>query len=396
MIAQLLHRAAEWFESTSELRSHLAVLNGSDGAVAVNQRTAMGLTAMYAATNVISSAVAVLPVQIKSRRTAEDVDTDTDAYRLLASTPNPYQTPMVFRQTLMVNTLFWGNGFAFIQRDPTTYAPLALYPLQTDEVQARRENGQMMYLVRMKGGETFDVDSDHMVHVLAMSFDGVTGLNPIEYARRTIGTAIGLEEYAARVFANGGMMGGIIETPKMKPEAIDAFAKAWTANYTGIKNAFKVAMLPDGMKFHPGTHTTPESAQALESRVHQLREIARLFNVPPHMVGDLERATFSNIEHQAIQFQQQCVRPWTVRVEQEMERKLLTEEQRRAVQIRFNLDSLLRADTTQRYTAHNLALTGGWKTVNEVRALEGLPPVAGGDVLRAPLNTAPISGPPTA
>jgi hypothetical protein len=170
------------------------------------------------------------------------------------------------------------------------------------------------------------------------------------------------------------------------------FAKKFREKYTGPENAWKVAVLESGMDYKPTT-VDPEKSQALEQRVHQIREVCRIYRVPAHKVNDLERSTNNNIEHQAMEFVTDCLMPWVVKWEAECERKLFLEREKPELEVKLNLDALLRGDTKSRYEAHNLAIQAGFKTPNECRAAEGLPPIEGGDVLRFPLNTAPVGQP---
>jgi hypothetical protein len=222
---------------------------------------------------------------------------------------------------------------------------------------------------------------------MGLTLDGFTGLSPIQYARQTIGLSLATEKFAAKFFSNGGHLGGVLEMPaNMNPQAKEHFLEQWKKNYTGAENAMKTAMLLPGMKYN-ATGTDPEKGQMLGTRVHQRREIAAVFRVPLHMVGDTEKASYASIEVQNLEFHQQAVQPWVTALEAEANRKLLLEVEKPKLELKFNMDSRLRASTNERYDAHGKAITGGFMTPNEARRFENLPPLQGGDQLRLPLNT---------
>jgi HK97 family phage portal protein len=355
----------------------------SDSGIPVDELTALTASAVWACVSVISDGIAALPVHVLASADATK-QIDHPVYHLLHDSPNEYMTSSTFRQTFLLNLLLWGNGYAFIDKDELG-RPIALYPLRSCDVWPMRQNGQLVYIARV-GTMMTTVYPDQMLHVLGMSIDGIVGLSPIAYARQTVGLSIAMERYAAKFFSNGGNLSGILKLPpNMNDDAKKAFVQAWREQHTGVENLLKIGVLPDGFGFTP-TGTDPEQAQMLDTRVHQVRETARIFRVPLHKIGDLERATFSNIEHQSLEFVQDCLMPWVVRFEQECNRKLFLSREAAMFDVKFNFDALLRGDTKSRYESYNLALQGCWQTVNEIRAKEGLPPTAGGDVLRTPLN----------
>lgn len=361
----------------------------NDSKIPVSEELSLTVSAVWSAVSCIGDSFAALPAHIVDGKGAPQ--TTHPLYRLFHDSPNGYMTASTFRSAMMLNALLWGNGYAFIEKDPVTARPIALYPLLARVTQPQRINGQLFYRT-IVNGRSWPLSADQVFHVLGQSFDGIVGLSPIKYAGQTVGLSLALERFAARFFGSGANIGGVFEMPPgTTPDAQKAFIDQWRKAYTSLDGAFRVAPLPPGTKFTP-TSVDPQKAQSIESRVHQIREVARIFRVPPHKIGDLERATFSNIEQQQLEFQQEGIRPWAIRWEQEANRKLLLTAEQATLELRFNLDSLLRADTQARYTAHNIGLQAGFLTVNEVRARENLPPVEGGDVLRVPLNMGPASG----
>lgn len=361
-------------------------MGSSVAGVEVNAQTALFADAVWACVAVITDAIAGLPVHIKNVDTGEKVKAHSIA-RLLRNEPNPEMTAASFRTALMVNLLLHGAAYAFVER--VGGQPVGLYPLQSANTYPARQNGKLQY-VTIIDGKQHVLRPEQVIAITGLTFDGITGLSPVRYAAKQIGLSLVASTFAEKAFASGGNLGGLIETPPITAEAQSSFLESWRRNHAGIDNALKVAALPTGWKFTP-TSTTPDKAQLLDTRIHQVRVIARIFKVPLHMIGDLERATFSNIEHQAIEFQQRTITPHIIRLEQELSRKLLRDDEQDTLAVSFNLDSLLRADTKARYEAHNLGLQGGWLTRNEVRRMEDLPPIDDGDTPLVPLNMGPAS-----
>lgn len=354
----------------------------NDTSVDVSEELALTVSAVWSAVTCISDSFASLPAHIIDAKAERNLNHPLAS--IFNATPNEFMTAATFRTAMMMNALLWGNAYAFIAKDGAR--AVGLYPLLARlTTPARAADGSLWYRTNLAGRSAW-LSPDQVFHVLGPSLDGITGLNPIQYARQTVGLSLVLERCAAKFFGSGANIGGVIEAPPgMPPAAQKSFLENWTKAYTSIDGAFKIAAMPPGIKFHP-TSVDPEKSQAIQSRVHQIREVARIYHIPPHKLGDLERATFSNIEHQQVEYQQEAIQPWAIRWEQEANRKLLLEAERPLLELTFNLDSLLRADTAARYGAHNIGLQAGFLTVNEVRRKENLPPVAGGDVLRVPLN----------
>lgn len=361
----------------------------ADSGVTVNETVALTASAVYACITVISNAIAALPVHVLKRETGDKQPTHRVA-QLLAGEPNEYQTAPAWRETMLLQLLLWGNCYSFIERDELA-RPIGLLPLRSDRTRAvRTPGGQLAYSTTLTSG-SYDLSPADVFHLANISLDGITGLSPIQLARQNVGLSLALERFAAKFFGNNAHTGGVLTVPNLKTDGMKAFVKAFREQYGGPENSWKTAVLEAGMTYTP-TQVDPEKSQALQQRVHQLREVARIYRCPLHKIGDLERATFSNIEFQAMEFVQDTLMPWVVKLEAEANRKLLLEREKPALEVKFNLDGLLRADTKSRYGAHAIALNAGFATVNEIRARENMPPVDGGDVLRTPLNMAPAAG----
>jgi len=220
-----------------------------------------------------------------------------------------------------------------------------------------------------------------VLHIPGLGFDGLIGYSPIAMAKNAIGLAIATEEYGAKFFANGAAPAGVLEHPGTikDPQRVK---ESWNSAYQGSANAHKIAVLEEGMKYTP-IGIAPEQAQFLETRKFQINEIARIFRVPPHMLADLEKSSFSNIEQQSLEFVKYTLDPWVVRWEQSMCRVLFSESEKPEYFIRFNVDGLLRGDYASRMSGYATARQNGWMSANDIRELENLDrisPDLGGDL----------------
>jgi len=355
----------------------------------VNEMTAMQTAAVYACVRVISEAIASLPLHVY-RYTENGTQLLPEHYlhNLLHNAPNPEMTSFVFRETLMSHLLLYGNAYAQIIRDGGGRA-LALYPLLPGKMDVSRgDNGKLYYTYwrdmdeRHPGGKSGGItfQRDEVLHIPGLSYDGLVGYSPIALAKNAVGMAIATEDYGASFFANGANPGGILEHPQAikNPAAI---RDAWEALYKGAKNSGKVAVLEDGLKFHQ-VSIPPEQAQFLETRKFQLNEIARIFRIPPHMIGDLEKSSFSNIEQQSLEFVKYTLDPWVVRWEQSMHQSLILPSEQSRIFIKFNLDGLLRGDYVTRMRGYAVGIQNGFFSPNDVRKLEDMnliPASEGGD-----------------
>ena len=276
---------------------------------------------------------------------------------------------------------------------------MALYPLMPNKMTVDRdENGQLYYTYRrskeeaptMEGSSVTLKPSD-VLHIPGLGFDGLVGYSPIAMAKNSIGMAIACEEYGAKFFANGATPGGILEHPGTVKDP-QRVRDSWNSAFGGSSNANKVAVLEEGMKYTP-ISISPEQAQFLETRKFQINEIARIFRVPPHMVGDLEKSSFSNIEQQSLEFVKYTLDPWVVRWEQSIQRALLTQEEKQKYFVKFNLEGLLRGDYQSRMNGYAIGRQNGWMSANDIRELENLdriPAEDGGDLYLINGNMLPL------
>jgi len=367
----------------------------------VTQRSAMQMTAVYACVRILSEAVASLPLHVYryeengNKRRAYD----SRLYRILHDEPNPEMSSFVFRETLMTHLCLWGNAYAQIIRDPYGRVT-ALYPLMPDRMTVMRDDktGNIYYLYTRSYEDKqttppyqVRLEKRDVFHIPGLGFDGLVGYSPIAMAKNSVGLAIAAEEYGGKFYQNGATPSGVLMHPgNLKDPA--RVRDAWNAAFKGSENAGKVAVLEEGMKYS-SISINPSEAQFLETRKFQIDEIARIFRIPPHMVGDLEKSSFSNIEQQSLEFVQYTLRPWLVRWEQAISRSLLTDEEKIDTFARFNVDGLLRGDYASRMQGYATARQNGWMSANDIRELEDLdkiPADLGGDLYLVNGNMLPL------
>jgi len=336
----------------------------------VNERTAMQTTAVYACVRILAETIASLPLHTyRYTSSGKEKATDHPIYYLLHSEPNPEMTSFVFRETLMGHLLLWGNAYAQIIRDGRGRV-VALYPLLPNKMTVNRNDQGQLYYQYDKDGQSHFLRSSEVLHIPGLGFDGLVGYSPIAMAKNAIGMAIATEEYGAKLFANGANPGGVLEHPGVVKDPARV-RDSWNAVYQGSTNAHRVAVLEEGMKFQ-SIGIPPEQAQFLETRKFQTEEICRIFRVPPHLVASLDRATFSNIEHQSISFIDNTIVPWVSRIEQSMQKALFTETEKKAFFVKFNLNGRLRGDAATRAAFYQTMRQNGIMSANEIRVLEDM------------------------
>lgn len=350
--------------------------------------TAMRVAAVYACVRVLAESLAMLPLRVfrlgPSGRTKAE---DHPLWELLARRPNHIQTPFDFRVMMMGHLALRGNAYGRIIAGPDGVIREVM-PLHPDRVRVyRMQDGTLQYQVRdLWSGVLWEklLPSD-ILHLRGLSTDGVVGLSPIAVAREVFGGALASQDWSNRLFANNATPGGIIKIPgKTTRETREQVKADWEQRFSGI-NQHRPAVLDQGADFMP-LGMTPEDAQFLQTRQFQATDIARVFRVPPHKIGILDRATHSNIEHQGIEFIQDTMLPWVTAWEQAIERDLMTPQERQALTVSFDLDALLRGDIATRFTAYAIARQWGWMSANDVLRAEGKDPVDGLDEYLRPLN----------
>lgn len=380
--------------------SYSFFMGGSTAGKNVNERSAMQMTAVYACVRILSEAIAGLPLHLYrySDEGSKEKAVDNPLYFLLHDEPNEEMTSFVFRETLMTHLLLWGNAYAQIIRNGKG-SVMALYPLMPNKMEVDRdENGQIIYKYNRSKDEantkeegTVVLESADVLHIPGLGFDGLVGYSPIAMAKNAIGMAIACEEFGSKFFANGASPSGVLEHPGILKDPARV-RDSWNAAYGGSANSHKVAVLEEGMKYTP-ISISPNEAQFLETRKFQINEIARIFRVPPHMVGDLEKSSFSNIEQQSLEFVKYTLDPWVIRWEQSLSRALLSQEEKRTYFFKFNVDGLLRGDYQSRMNGYAVGRQNGWMSANDIRELENMdriPENLGGDLYLVNGNMLPL------
>lgn len=377
--------------TSSFFRSAYSFLFGpTTSGTTVNERTAMQTTAVYACVRILAEAIASLPLSVyQTTGLGKEKAINHNLYHLLHDEPNSEMTSFVFRETLMSHLLLWGNAYAQIIRDQNGKV-LSLYPLLPNKMSVNRDSrGNIYYVYTRDSDETpslagygeFYLSDHEVLHIPGLGFDGLIGYSPIAMAKNAIGMSLATEEYGASFFANGATPGGVLEHPGIVKDP-QRVRESWNSVYQGTKNAHKVAVLEEGMKYQ-SIAISPEQAQFLETRKFQINEIARIFRVPPHMVGDLEKSSFSNIEQQSLEFVKYTLDPWVTRWEQAMQKALLLPGEKSQYSIKFNVDGLLRGDYQSRMNGYAIARQNGWMSANDIRELENMNLISseeGGDI----------------
>lgn len=349
----------------------------------VNERTAMQTTAVYACVRILAEAVASLPLHVYEYQDdgGKKLVHDHPLYYLLHDEPNPEMTSFVFRETLMSHLLIWGNAYAQIIRDGAGRV-LGLYPLLPDKMDVQRDDRGNIYYVYSRNSDEnpmfkeygdIRLKAEDVLHIPGLGFDGLIGYSPIAMAKNAVGMTLACEEYGASFFANGANPGGILEHPGVLKDP-SKVRESWNSVYRGVNNAHKIAVLEEGMKYQQ-IGIPPEEAQFLETRKFQINEIARLYRIPPHMVGDLDKSSFSNIEQQSLEFVKYTLDPWVIRWEQSLQRSLLLPGEKGKYFIKLNVDGLLRGDYQSRMNGYAVGRQNGWFSANDIREMENMNPI---------------------
>ncbi len=321
----------------------------------VNERTAMQTTAVYSCVRILSEAIASLPIHVyRYTDTGKERVYDHPLYYLLHDEPNPEMTSFVFRETLMSHLLIWGNAYAQIIRDGSGRV-LGLYPLLPDKMEVDRdENGQLYYIYTRNSDENPNFDEygrvylrqEDVLHIPGLGFDGLVGYSPVAMAKNAVGMTMACEEYGASFFENGATPGGVLEHPGVLKDPAKV-RESWHSVYGGSRNSGKVAVLEEGMKYQQ-------------------------IGIPPHMIGDLDKSSFSNIEQQSLEFVKYTLDPWVIRWEQSLQKSLFLPQEKRRYFVKLNVDGLLRGDYQSRMTGYSIGRQNGWLSSNDIREMENM------------------------
>lgn len=353
--------------------------------VSVTEETALGLSAVWACVSLIAGDLASSPLLVYEalddggRRRASELA----QYRLLRWRPNPLMTAFRFVETLATHLLLYGNAFVEMERRAGRVA--ALWPVPPWLVSVQVSQGVATYTVRVPQMDPVVLTPASLLHIVGLSRDGVTGISPIRACAEVVSSAAAVQQYALRFFSQGAVPGVVLQHPgRLSDEARNNLRHSWRGMHEGLGRAHRIAILEEGMKIER-IAISPQDAQMIESRRLGVSEIARIFRVPPHMIGDHERgATYASVEQQAIDYVTHTLRPWAARIEQAFTAALF--EAQPQFYCEFLLDALLRGDTLSRYRAYAIGRQWGWLSANDIRRRENMDPIPGGDAYLSPLN----------
>lgn len=341
------------------------------------------VSAVYACINLISNTIASLPFPVYERKErGRERARDHYLYNVLQYEPNPEMTSFDFRKFMQYQLELFGNAYANIVRDSAGRV-IEMWPIPAVNVRPRRNssNQKLVYDVSLPSGEFRTLLDYEILHLRGLG-DGLLGYPPLKYAREIAALALAAEGYGAEFFSNGAIASGIVEMPgKLSEEAKKRFEESFRQKYEGLSNKHRIMFLEEGLKFHQTT-IPQDNAQFIETRKYQVEEVARFFGVPPHKIASLDRSTYSNIEHQSIEFVQDCIRPRAVNWEQAIHRQILRPTEKSKYYAEFLLDGLLRGDMASRAQYYQAGRNNGWLSANDIRELENMNPIPeeeGGD-----------------
>jgi len=382
-------------EKRSDLNAALVgLLDGARSAagVYVSEESSLRNTAVLACVRILSQSTAMLPLPVYRRLQPRGKERAPDhpLYPLLMEQANPEMTAFELRRWLMQHVLLYGNGYAEIEWSNGGQAR-ALWPLVSAQMRVERRNGALVYFYTLPTGKTIELPAWKVLHLRGMSGNGVIGFSVVrQLMSEPIGLGLAMQEYGARFFGNGARPGIVLEHPgTLSDKAFKNLMTSWSNAHEGLSNAHRLRILEEGMKVNV-LSVPPEEAQFLESRQFQVTEVARAFGVPPHLIGDLARATFSNIEQQSMDFLQYSVGPWLTQIEQTVHAQLMRPAERQTYFVEHLRDAILQADTETRYKAYSMGRQWGWLSVNDIRERENMNPIEGGDEYLSPMNMSPV------
>lgn len=397
VLARAVQSVRDYMGSWGAGDKALASLFGRGPTVAgvnVTEMTALNISAVWAAVQLIAGNVGSLPLMHYRRKGERPSDReqaiDTKLYRLLHDEPNSEMAASTFFETLQTHVLLWGNAFAEILRDGSGRIA-SLYPIEPWRVSAVRQNGlegELLYRIAQRDGKDALLTGSEILHVPGLSSNGVWGVSVLRHARESLGLTMATEQFSASFFGKGSTASGILSHPgTLTPAQEGTLRTSLEGRHQGVERAHQFIILQGGMKFEQLSMSARDS-QFLQQRQFQLSEVARWFNVPPHMIGDVTNSTTwgSGIQAQTLGFLQFCLRRWLVKWEKELNRKLISPLERNLQFIEFVLDGLERGDQDSRYQAYAIGRQWGWLSVNDVRAYENLPKIDGGDLYLVPVN----------
>jgi len=369
-------------------------MDRGDDVDSVSVDSALQISAVFACVKVLTESIAQLPWIVYERLGEYGEKGSKPAYNyglydVLHNRPNLWQTPFEYKSMIVGHAVIRGNHYSQIISGKRGYVD-QLVPLNPDRMEVfQLKDTTLLYKYRRPNGDVIDFTQDEIFHVRNMPMDGIIGLDPVSYARRNLSLAQNAETHGLAFFRNGARPGGVLKSPKpLTRETVDTLRRTWNEIHQGSRNYSKVAILEDGLDYKE-LGITNENAQFLETRNFQLRDIARMFRVPPHKIADLERATFSNIEHQALEFITDTIGPWMRCIEDASHRDLVVDNNK--YYTKFRPEAMLRGDIVTRYRAYQTGLQCGWLSVNDIRRKEDMNPIESGDTYVQMANLMPTN-----
>lgn len=391
---KFLNRVKTFFKNLSTLARPSPKLKSALGAILskvgihINAKNALQTTAVFACVRLLSESIASLPLFLyRKTETGKEKATDDPLYSVLHDVPNPETDSFQFWQAFVANMLIYGRGYAEVVRNNAGQV-VQMWNITTPYVRVQRNSDtqELEYVVTPSGKEQDTLRKDQIFRVDWFSMDALNAFKPLELAQNAIGLGEAAEEFASNYFKNGANVGGIIEYPgEMEDNEAERFRKDVRTAYEGLSNTARLMFLEQGSKFQKVSNS-PEESQMLETRKFQVEEIARFYNVPLHMIGDLDHATFSNIEQMSLNYVIYSLRPYLVRIERAIVAQLLTQLDRQTLFVKFSADALLRGDYLSRMQGYAQARQNGWMSANDIRDLEDMgdiPAEQGGDAYLA-------------
>jgi len=359
----------------------------SSAGTVVTPETALKTGAVWRAVDLISSQVAKMPCHLrKTNGELIEKAVDDPRYNLVKAEPEHGVTAFTFFKTLVSHVALRGNGYAYILRD-SNFKPIELWVIPPEYVLPQRVDGEVFYLVKLKD-KAYRIDYFSMLHVKGLGYDGLQGYSVIEYFATDCGLSQAMRDYSAEFFANGAVVDKVVSpTTPLDKANYELLLKSWKSEFTGSNNRHKTAVSPSPLDIKAISNTARDS-QLIEARAFSIRDIANWFGIPPHKLGDNSRTAYNSIEAENMAFLSDTLDAHLVNIEQEMNIKLLTEDEKRKglFFFEFNRDSLLRTDTATRYNSLIKATGAPILTVNEARRIENFNPIEGKDTLLQPLN----------
>lgn len=366
--------------------------NRSTSGVVINEENAMSLSGIYAGVRVYADAISCLPIDIIRETSNSKVkDFKHPNYVLLAHQPNSLMTSYVWRSIVVPYILLWGNSYNIIEFEKGgSFRPKAIMPIHPNNVvNIKIEGGSLMYFIQLDDGTKMKIDQSQMLHFRGLG-NNIVGKSVLDYAADCLGGAKATEIFGNKFFANGATPTAVLSTDAiLDTPSYTNIQNSWNKVYQGVNNSNKTAILEQGLKYSQ-VSIPQDAAQFLETKKFSIEDQARWMKLPPHMIGDLTHATFTNIDAQDLNLVKHSILPLVKNMEQEIDRKLFRVQERGNTFVKFNLEGLLRGDIKTRYEAHKIGIQNGFMTLNEARMIEGFNPKDGLDETWMQINTAPI------